>query len=70
MLHLFSYIFPAGQAIRLAKTGARLTNSSNPQAIAINVTLTVIDCCLLPPARLAAHCVGAGAAIAASCLSQ
>mgnify|MGYP000211904672 FL=1 len=35
----------------------------------MNITLTVLDCCAPPPARLAAHCLGAGAVIAASIVS-
>jgi hypothetical protein len=37
--------------------------------VAKNVPLAVLDCCAPPPIRLAAHCIGASAAIAASVAS-
>ena len=61
-----TYMFPGGRALKLIKNGVNITNSSNPLILTKNITLTVIDCCTPPPVRLAAHCIGAGAVIAAS----
>lgn len=63
------YMFPLGRAAHLIKAGCKVTEWSNPLILTKNVTLTVIDCCSPPPVRLAAHCVGAGAVIAASIVS-
>ena len=60
-----TYSFPGGRALKLIKNGVSVTNSSNPLTLAKNITLTVVDCCSPPPVRLAAHCIGAGAVIAA-----
>ena len=64
-----TYMFPGGRTLKLVRNGVNITNSSNPLVLAKNITLTVADCCLPPPARLVAHCVGAGAIIAASVAS-
>lgn len=64
-----TYLFPGGRALKLIKNGVNITKSTNPLVIAKNVTLTVVDCCAPPPLRLAAHCIGAGAVIAASVAS-
>lgn len=64
-----TYIFPGGRALKLVKDGVNITNSSNPVILAKNITLTVIDCCSPPPIRLAAHCIGATAVLAASVAS-
>ena len=64
-----TYIFPGGRALKLVKNGVNITNSTNPLILTKNITLTVIDCCSPPPVRLAAHCIGAGAVIAASVAS-
>jgi hypothetical protein len=64
-----TYIFPGGRALKLIKNGVNITNSTNPLQLTKNITLTVLDCCAPPPIRLAAHCVGAGALIAASIAS-
>lgn len=64
-----TYVFPGGRALKLITTGVKITNSSNPLLLTKNITLTVIDCCTPPPVRLAAHCIGAGAVIAASVAS-
>jgi len=70
MLGLFTesltYLFPGGRTLKLIKNGVSVTNSSNPVVLAKNITLTVVDCCAPPPLRLAAHCIAAGATIAAS----
>lgn len=59
-------MFPGGRALKLVKNGRNITNSSNPLTLVTNITLTVVDCCCPPPIRLAAHCISAGALIAAS----
>jgi hypothetical protein len=64
-----TYLFPGGRALKLVKNGVNITNSTNPLVLTKNITLTVIDCCTPPPVRLAAHCIGAGAVIAASVAS-
>jgi hypothetical protein len=46
-----------------------INNSTNPLILNKNITLTVLDCCAPPLVRLAAHCLGAGAVIAASVVS-
>ncbi|WP_297691732.1 hypothetical protein [uncultured Eudoraea sp.] len=63
------YIFPGGRALKLIKNGVNVTNSTNPLVLTKNITLTIIDCCAPPPLRLAAHCIGATAVIAASVAS-
>lgn len=55
--------------MKLIKNGVNITNSSNVLILTKNITLTVIDCCTPPPVRLAAHCIGAGAVVAASVAS-
>ena len=64
-----SYIFPGLRLVKIVKNGINITNSTNPLQVSMNITLTVLDCCAPPPARLAAHCLGAGAVIAASIVS-
>ena len=64
-----TYLFPGGRTLKLIKNGVSITNSSNLLILTKNITLTVIDCCTPPPVRLAAHCIGAGAIIAASVAS-
>ena len=64
-----TYIFPGGRALKLVKSGVSITNSTNPLTLTKNITLTILDCCAPPPLRLAAHCIGAGAVIAASVVS-
>ena len=65
----FTYMFPGGRAFKLVRNEVNITNSTNPLILSKNITLTVIDCCTPPPIRLAAHCIGAGALIAASIAS-
>ena len=48
------------------ENGVNITNSSNPLFLTKNITLTVIDCCIPPPLRLAASYIRAGTVIAAS----
>lgn len=55
--------------MKLIKNGVNITNSSNVLILTKNITLTVIDCCTPPPVRLPAHCIGAGAVVAASVAS-
>ena len=73
MFHLIkmgiTYLFLGGRALKLFKNGVNLTNSTNPLMVTKNITLTVLDCCAPPPVRLVAHCIGAGAVIAASVAS-
>ena len=73
MFHLItigiSYLFLGVRALKLFKNGVNLTNSTNPLMVTKNITLTVLDCCAPPPVRLVAHCIGAGAVIAASVAS-
>jgi hypothetical protein len=64
-----TYLFPGGRALKLVKNGVCISNSTNPWVLTKNITLTVFDCCTPPPVRLAAHCVSAGALIAASVAS-
>lgn len=64
-----NYVFPITRTVKLFQDGLNITNSTNPIAITKNVTLVVIDCCMPPPVRLAAHCVAAGSLIAASVVS-
>ena len=61
----FTYVFPGGRMLKLVKSGVNITNSTNPMVLTKNITLTVIDCCTLPPFRLVAHCLSAGALIGA-----
>jgi hypothetical protein len=62
-------MFPGGRALKLIKNSVNITNSTNPLTLTKNITLTVLDCCAPSPVRLVAHCVGAGAVIAASIAS-
>ena len=62
-------IFPGGRALKLVKSGVNISNSTNPLVLAKNISFTVLDCCTPPPVRLTAHCIGAGAVIAASVAS-
>ena len=62
----FTFMFPGGRALKLVRSGFSITNSTNPLVLTKNITLTVLDCCAPPPLRLAAHCISAGALIAAS----
>ena len=64
-----TYMFPGGRVLKLIKNGLNLTNSTNSLQITKNITLTVLDCCAPPLLRLAAHCIGARAIIAASVAS-
>lgn len=64
-----TYLFPGGRALKLIKNGVKITNSTNPLIVTKNITLTVLDCCAPPPVRLVAHCIAAGAVIAASVAS-
>lgn len=64
-----TYLFPGGRTLKLIKSGVNITNSTNPFTVTKNITLTVLDCCAPPPIRLAAHCISAGAVIAASVAS-
>ena len=64
-----TYMFPGGRALKLIKNGVNVTNSTNPLVLTKNITLTVLDCCAPPPIRLAAHCIGATAVMAASVAS-
>lgn len=64
-----TYVFPGGRVLKLVKGGVNITNSTNPLTLAKNITLTVVDCCTPPAVRLAAHCIAAGATIAASIAS-
>tara|TARA_Y100000385_G_scaffold18768_1_gene18818 strand:- start:14507 stop:14788 length:282 start_codon:yes stop_codon:yes gene_type:complete len=66
----FTYLFPGGRALKLIKNGVNITNSSDVLILTKNITLTVIDCCTPPPVRLAAHCIVAGAVVAASVASS
>jgi len=59
---LLTYMFPGGRTVKLIKNRVTITNSSNPLVLTKNITLTVIDCCILPPLRLAAHCIAASVA--------
>ena len=59
-------VFPGGRLVKLIKSGANITESTSPVLLTKNITLTVIDCCNLPPVRFAAHCISAGALITAS----
>ena len=68
-IELFNYVFPGGRVMKLFKNGVNITNSSNVLILTKNSTLTVIDCCTPPPMRLAAHCIGASAVVAASVAS-
>ena len=64
-----TYVFPGGRALELVKNGVNISNSTNLFVVTKNITLTVLDCCAPPPMRLAAHCIGAVAVIAASVAS-
>ena len=64
-----TYLFPGGRALKLVKNGINISNSTNPLILTKNITLTVVGCCTPPPVRLLAHCVGAGAVMAASVAS-
>lgn len=55
----FTYLVPGGQALKLIKNGANITNSTNPLNLTKNIPLTIIDCCSPAPIRLAAHCFAA-----------
>ena len=47
------HTFPVGRLAKLVKCGFKVTNSTNVVSVVGNITLTVIDCCTPPPARLA-----------------
>ena len=65
----FSYFFPSGRLVKLVKNGVNITNSTSPLQVSKSITLTVLDCCVPPPLRLAAHCLGATTVIVASVVS-
>ena len=62
-------MFLGGRALKLIKGGVDVTNASSPLTLVTNITLTVVDCCISPLIRLAAHCLWAGAVIKASVAS-
>ena len=64
-----TYLFPGGRALKLVKSGVKVTSSTNPFVLTKNITLTVIHCCAPSPSRLEAHCIGVGALIGASIAS-
>lgn len=53
-------LFPLGRLIKVARSGYKITNSTNPLTVASNITLTVLECCAPPPLRLALPCVTFG----------
>lgn len=53
-------LFPLGRLIKVARSGYKITNSTNPLTVASNITLTVLECCAPPPLRLAVTCVTFG----------
>ena len=73
MFNLFAgglnYVFPGARALKLVRNGINVTNSINPIILTKNIIFTVVECCAPPPIRLVAHCLGAGAVIAASAAS-
>ena len=62
-------LFPIGRAVKLVKCGSKVVNSTNPLAIAVNITLTVVECCAPPPLRLAATCAAFAASAASSAVA-
>ena len=64
-----NYLFPGGKLLKLVKNGANLTTSINPLILTKNITLTVVDCCVPPTFKLAAHCLTANMTIAVSIVS-
>lgn len=63
-----TYMFLGERALKLVQDGVNITNSTNPLVLTKNITLMVIDCCLLSLVRLAAHCIAAGATIPIACM--
>jgi len=57
------------RAVKWIKGGVNVTNPSNPLILTKNITLAVVDCCSPPAVRLAAHCIGVGAIVAAAVAS-
>ena len=58
-----NYVFLGGRVLKLVKNRVDITNSTNPAILIININITVIDCCALPPVRLIAYCLGTSAII-------
>ena len=59
-------MFPSVRALKLVKSDVNITNSTNLIQLTNNIRLTILNCCAPPSLRLAAHCVGTLAVIAAS----
>ena len=55
-----SVIFPGGRALKLVKSGVKITNSTNTMGVVKNITLTVIDCCAPPIVKLPVRCAVLG----------
>lgn len=53
-------LFPGGRALKLLKSGVKLTESTSPVGVAKNITLTVVDCCCAPTIRLPVRCAALG----------
>ena len=54
------YIFLGGRVLKLVKSGINITDSTNLVEVTANIRLAVVDFCITPSTRLAAHCVAAG----------
>lgn len=52
-----TYLFPGGRALKLLKNGVNITNSTNPLTLTKTINLTVLNCCVPTPLKLAAHCI-------------
>lgn len=62
-------IFPIGRIMKVVQCGFKAANTTNPLISAVNVTLTVVECCSPPPVRLAVVCIAAGASAISTVVS-
>lgn len=65
-----TYLFPGGRALKLVKNGINIINSTNMLILTKNITLIIIDYCIIFLVKLAAHCVAAGLLIVALVVSS
>ena len=64
-----TYVFPGLLASKLVKNAISIINSTNSLILTKNITMVVVDCCTLPPHRLAYYCLVGSASIGTSILS-
>lgn len=50
-------VFPSGRTMRFVKNAINITIYANLVILTKNITVTALNCCTPPLARLAGHCV-------------